>query len=76
MTELTEKDKKDVAELVRRIYDSLLRFDPATLESCDLEDCTYLGSLRTRSRPGRTRCASRVSKTRHHSLKAAWLAEY
>ena len=38
--ELSAEDKKAVASLVRRIYDSYLQFDPALLEQCDTDDCT------------------------------------
>jgi ketosteroid isomerase-like protein len=35
-----EQDHRDVAALVRRIYDSYLEFDPALLEQCDAPECT------------------------------------
>ena len=40
MNELNEEDRRAVVALIRQIFDSLTRFDPAALERCDVQDCT------------------------------------
>jgi len=36
----TAADKKAVAQLVKRIFDSYLKFDPELLDQCDAPECT------------------------------------
>jgi ketosteroid isomerase-like protein len=36
----TEEDKRAVAALVRRVFDSYQKFDPALLDQCDAPECT------------------------------------